>query len=130
MKGLQDWIYYLTYATQTRYAAAFLSRQIFLSDRLHEPLPYDATHSCNNTNLIETSNLNGISNMYCKYSSGQSFLTERYTRDHTDIIFSGILDFDLNLSVTFGFAVGMVVFNMFLYLLPLPAFVKAKFREE
>jgi ATP-binding cassette subfamily G (WHITE) protein 5 (sterolin 1) len=35
----------------------------------------------------------------------------------------------LNIGITFAFALGMVVFNLFLYLLPLPAFVKAKFRE-
>lgn len=81
-------------------------------------------------NLIETTNFNGLSNAYCRYSNGQSFLTERYARDNTDLIFSGILDFDLNLGVTLAFALGMLVFNIFLYLVPLPAFVKAKFRES
>lgn len=81
-------------------------------------------------NLIETSNFNGLSNAYCRYSNGQSFLTERYARDSTDVIFSGILDFELNIGITFAFALGMIVFNMFLYLIPIPAFIKAKFREE
>lgn len=67
---------------------------------------------------------------FCRYSSGQEFLVERYSRDKTDVIFSdGILDFDLNIGITFAFTVGIIIFNIFLYLLPLPAFVKAKFRE-
>lgn len=79
-------------------------------------------------NLIETA-ASGNSG-YCRYSNGQEFLVERYSRDKTDIIFSdGILDFDMNIGITFAFALGMVVFNLFLYLIPLPAFVKAKFRE-
>ncbi|KAF5281614.1 hypothetical protein FQR65_LT02934 [Abscondita terminalis] len=130
MKGLQDWMYYLTYATQTRYAAAFLSRLVFLTPDLHDPLPFDAHRNCSNMNLIETSNLNGLTNPYCRYADGQSFLTERYARDNTELIFSGILDSELNIGATFAFAAGMMIFNMFLYLLPLPAFVKAKFREE
>ncbi|KAK4875928.1 hypothetical protein RN001_012350 [Aquatica leii] len=130
MKGLQDWLYYLTYATQIRYAAAFLSRQVFLNPDLHDALPFDAQRNCTNMNLIETSNLNGLTNTFCRYANGQSFLTERYARDNTDLIFSGILDSELNIGATFAFAAGMIIFNMFLYLLPLPAFVKAKFREE
>ncbi|KAF5298111.1 hypothetical protein FQA39_LY02535 [Lamprigera yunnana] len=130
IKGLHDWLYFLTYATQTRYAAAFFSRHVFLHSELHDPLPFDAHHNCSNMNLIETSNLNGITNGYCRYGSGQSFLTERYARDSTDIIFSGILDHDFNIGATFAFSIGMTVFNMFLYLIPLPAFLKAKFREE
>lgn len=129
MKSLQDWLYYLTYATQTRYAAAFLSKQIFLIPDLQTPLPYDFQHNCTSLNIIETSNFNGLGNSFCRYSSGQSFLIDRYARDSQDN-FSGILDFDFNIGVTFAFSVGMIIFNMFLYLLPLPAFIKAKFREE
>lgn len=129
IKGLQDWLLYLTYATQARYASAFLNRQIFLSSELHEPLPYDGQHNCSNMNVIETETLNGITNGFCRYASGQSFLTERYTRENTDVIFSGILDFDMNIGITFAFSLSMIVFNLFLYLIPLPAFVKAKFRE-
>lgn len=80
-------------------------------------------------NLIETSLLNGHNSAYCRYASGQSYLSERYSRDHTDVIFSGILEEDLNIGITFAFALGMIIFNLFLYLIPLPAFVKAKFRE-
>lgn len=129
IKGLQDWLFYASYATQARYASAFLNRQVFLSSALHEPLAYDATHNCTNMNLIETSVLNGVASPYCRYASGQAYLSERYTREPSDVIFSAILDFDLNLAITFAFTLGMILFNLFLYLIPLPAFVKAKFRE-
>lgn len=129
IKGLQDWLFSLTYATQARYAAAFLVRQLFLHPNLSKPLPYDNKVNCTNMNSIETSVLNGFTNPYCRYASGQSFLSERYTRDPGDNIFYGILDADLNIGITFAFTLGMIVFNMFLYLIPLPAFVKAKFRE-
>ncbi|KAJ8944045.1 hypothetical protein NQ318_016243 [Aromia moschata] len=127
IKGLQDWLYYLTYATQTRYAAAFLNRKVFTSSMFGQALPFDSKHNCTNVNLIETST--AMSDPYCRYANGQSFLTERYSRDHTDVIFSGILEEELNIGLTFAFAFGMIIFNLFLYLIPLPAFVKAKFRE-
>ncbi|XP_048524073.1 ATP-binding cassette sub-family G member 5 isoform X1 [Dendroctonus ponderosae] len=65
IKGLQDWLFYLTYATQSRYAAAFLNRQVFLAGDLSKPLPFDQQHNCTNMNLIESSLLNGITNPYC-----------------------------------------------------------------
>lgn len=66
IKGLQDWLFYLTYATQSRYAAAFLNRQVFLYGDLSKPLPFDQQHNCTNMNQIETSLLNGITNPYCR----------------------------------------------------------------
>ncbi|XP_060529155.1 ATP-binding cassette sub-family G member 5 [Cylas formicarius] len=129
IKGLQEWLFYLTYATQARYASAFLNRQVFLHPQLHDPLPYDWRHNCTSMNFVETSVLTGPANPYCRYANGQSYLSERYTRDPGDNIFNGILGFDLNIGITFAFALGMIVFNLFLYLIPLPSFVKAKFRE-
>lgn len=128
IKGLQDWLYYLTYATQTRYAAAFLNRKVFTNPTLNQILPFDLQHNCTHMNF-ETSLLNGISSPYCRYANGLSFLTERYGRDTTDNIFNGILEEDTNIGVTFAFTLGMIVFNLFLYLIPLPSFIKAKFRE-
>ncbi|KAJ8967156.1 hypothetical protein NQ317_000962 [Molorchus minor] len=127
IKGLHDWLFYLTYATQTRYAAAFLNRKVFTSPDLNQALPFSSRRNCSNVNLIETSS--GINDPYCRHVSGQSYLSERYSRDHRDVIFSGILEEDFNIGLTFAFALGMIVFNLFMYLLPLPASVKAKFRE-
>lgn len=130
IKGLQDWLYYLTYATQVRYASAFLNRQVFLYPSLqHNTLPYDLNQNCSNALHADAPKFYGLSNPYCRYANGQTFLTERYTRENTDVIFNGILDFEFNIGITFAFAVGAIIFNLFLYLLPLPAFTKSKFRE-
>jgi len=69
IKGLQDWLFSLTYATQARYAAAFLVRQLFLHPNLSKPLPYDNKVNCTNMNSIETSVLNGFTNPYCRYTA-------------------------------------------------------------
>lgn len=88
------------------------------------------THNCTNVNLIETSNFNGLStNYYCRYANGQSYLLERYSRDDSPPIFTEILNSEMNLGITFAFTIGMIVFNKLLYLIPLPTYVKAKFRE-
>lgn len=129
IKGLQSWLFYITYATQVRYAAAFLNRQIFLSSILPDVLPYDSIQNCTTSRLIETSVFTATPNLNCKYATRAAFLTDRYSRDPTDVIFSGILDVDVNLGATFAFSLGMIIFNMFLYLIPLPTHVKAKFRE-
>ncbi|CAG9840597.1 unnamed protein product [Diabrotica balteata] len=128
MKGLPDWLYYASYGTQTRYAAAYLNRKVFTHLALNRALPFDLQHNCTQISF-ETSILNGANNAYCRYASGQAFLTERYSRDPTEVIFSGVLEEDFNIGLTCGFALGMIVFNLFLYLIPLPSFVKAKFRE-
>lgn len=129
IKGLQDWLFYLTYATQVRYSSAFLNKKVFLSPALLETLPYDSKINCTNISPIETSTFNSLTDPYCRYAHGQSYLTERYTRGPTDLIFSEILDEEKNIGITFAFTVGFIVFNLFLCLIPLPAFVKAKFRE-
>lgn len=128
IRGLQDWLFYLTFTTQTRYASAFLNRQIFLSNILQNPLPYDNIRNCSNMSPLESTALSG-NNPYCRYPSGQVFLNERYSRDPTDVIFSGILDSDLNIGITCAFSIGIMIFNLFLYIVPLPAFIKAKYRE-
>ena len=126
---MQEWLFCLTYATQARYASAFINRQVFLSNALLETLPYDSKINCTGVTFAETSNFNSLTNPHCRYAHGQSFLSERYTRAPTDLIFSEILDEDTNIGVTFAFALGIIIFNLFLCLVPLPAFVKAKFRE-
>lgn len=127
IKGLQDWLFYLTYATQARYASAFLSRQVFLSSNTLDDLPYDSKINCTNVNLIET--FNSLNDPYCKYANGNAFLTGRYSRETRDVIFNGILDLEKNIGITFAFTLGVITFNLLLYMIPMPAFLKAKFRE-
>jgi hypothetical protein len=65
----------------------------------------------------------------CRYADGTAYLKERYGRDDNDADLSDMLDLDVNLAVAFAFPVGLAIFNSLLYLLPLPAFIKAKFRD-
>ncbi|XP_045524561.1 ATP-binding cassette sub-family G member 5 [Pieris brassicae] len=131
-KGFEEWLFYLTYATHTRYASIFLHRNIFKQPTFNI-LPYDDEENCSSiTNLIQTSsNLNATSNGNCRYASGKAFLTERFTSKNFagDIYLSGDFNPDFNLGVSFAFSVGMMVLNKFLYLLPLPGYITDKFRE-
>lgn len=65
----------------------------------------------------------------CRYPEGGAYLAERYTQGSADYSISEILDSHFNLIVTFVFPVSAAVLNCLLYLIPLPAFIKAKFRN-
>lgn len=131
-KGYEDWLYYLTYLTHTRYASIFLHRNIF-KQPVFNGLPYSSEENCTSiTNLIQTSsNMNINSNANCRYPSGKAFLTERFTAKNFggDIYQSGDFNADFNLGISFAFSLGIIIFNKFLYLMPLPAYIVDKFRE-
>lgn len=131
-KGYEEWLFYLTYATHTRYASIFLHRNVFKQPTFNV-LPYDDEENCSSiTNLIQTSsNLNSTSNANCRYPSGKAFLTERFTsKDFSgDIYLTGDFNPDFNLGVSFAFSLSIMVLNKFLYLLPLPGYITDKFRE-
>ena len=68
----------------------------------------------------------------CRYVNGSFYLLERYHMSSfspSDDAINDDLDYWRNFGVTFGFVGLMTVFNVILYLVPLPAFVKSKFRE-
>lgn len=65
----------------------------------------------------------------CRYLDGGAYLVERYAQGTTDNSISEILDSHFNLIVTFVFPISAAVLNCLLYLIPLPAFIKAKFRD-
>ncbi|XP_045446081.1 ATP-binding cassette sub-family G member 5 [Melitaea cinxia] len=131
-KGYEDWLYYLTYLTHTRYASIFLHRNIF-KQPVFNGLPYSSEENCTSiTNLIQTSsNMNINSNANCRYPSGKAFLTERFTAKNFggDIYQSGDFNADFNLGISFAFSLGIIIFNKFLYLMPLPGYIVDKFRE-
>ncbi|XP_063821105.1 ATP-binding cassette sub-family G member 5 [Ostrinia nubilalis] len=131
-KGYEDWLYYVTYITHTRYASIFMHRSIFKQPRFNI-LPYNDQENCTSiTSLIQTSSsLNTNSNANCRYASGKAFLTERFTaRNYAgDIYTSGDFNLEFNLGISFAFSVGIMVLNKFLYLIPLPSYITDKFRE-
>ncbi|CAH2075534.1 unnamed protein product, partial [Iphiclides podalirius] len=131
-KGLEEWLFYLTYITHTRYASIFVHRGVFKQPTFNI-MPYSVTENCTAiTSLIQTSsNLNANSNSDCRYPSGKAFLTERYTPKNFagDVYQAGDFNPEFNLGVSFAFSLGIMVFNKFLYLVPLPGYVTDKFRE-
>lgn len=131
-KGFEEWLYYITYVTHTRYASIFLHRSIF-KQPIFNILPYNDRENCTSiTNLIQTSSsLNTNSNSNCRYASGKAYLSERFAPKsfNGDLYLSGEFDLDFNLGISFAFSVGIMVFNKFLYLIPLPNYITDKFLE-
>lgn len=75
--------------------------------------------------------MNINSNANCRYPSGKAFLTERFAAKNFggDIYQSGDFNTDFNLGISFAFSLGIIIFNKFLYLMPLPGYIVDKFRE-
>lgn len=119
--GLPEWLVYLTYGTQTRYLGSFLNHEYLWNGK--NDLPFSKEHTCQNG-----SNLGDTDSWLCRFSSGQDFLRERYTRDN-DFHLQLVSEPNLSLSISLGFSVGLIILNSLLYLVPLPGFIKAKFRQ-
>lgn len=120
---MTDWLIYLSYITQSRYVAAFLSRQLFGEGRFSN-LPQDNGVSCA---TITTFNSDQFG---CRYLDGGSFLSERYGgHESADYSLADLLDLKFNMIASFVFPVSLAVINCLLYLIPLPGFIKSKFRN-
>ena len=64
---------------------------------------------------------------YCRYINGTHYLVDKYRYPGTRL--DQLLDPWTNTAINFAFPAALAILNLVLYLLPLPAFVKAKFRE-
>ncbi|XP_077287878.1 ATP-binding cassette sub-family G member 5 [Arctopsyche grandis] len=128
--GLEDWLYYLTYATQTRYTSSFLQRKIFSQD-IFNGLPSSRLQNCTDSSVLTQSSLQDAGNANCLFRNGKAFLMERFGHKYSspDIYLIGEFNLEFNLGISFAFAVGSIVVNKLFYLMPLPSFLKAKFRE-
>ncbi|GFG30134.1 hypothetical protein Cfor_09532 [Coptotermes formosanus] len=129
--SLSEWLVYLTYATQPRYAGAFLNLQMFGNNNWVNlnGLPQDSRTNCSaHIPQTQESLVAASSSFGCRYADGMAYIMERYGRDNNDVL-SDMLELDVNLAIAFAFPVGLAIFNSLLYLVPLPAFIKAKFRE-
>jgi len=114
LKNLPYWLAMVSTALPTRYASLALN-QLVVDTPIFSNLPYNESFTCP-----------GVPEL-CRYSDGKTYLIERFTREGENI--SEVLNVDLNLLISLAFAVGLIILNSVLYLLPLPAKVKAKFRE-
>ena len=115
MRGLPEWLYYLTYVTQPRYAGAFLNQQIFQQYDQALPILKNITRSCNTNAWSEG----------CLYVNGTHYLEERYFNGGERID----LNYYLNFGICFAFPVIAFIVNLVFYSIPLPGLVKSKFRE-
>lgn len=111
-RGLPDWLYSVSTALPSRYASLALN-QLAIDMSNFDNLPYNETIACPGPEEL------------CRYENGRSYLKKRFTIDDN----LQVLDVDLNLLISLAFSVGFVIFNSVLYLLPLPASIKIKFRE-
>ena len=64
---------------------------------------------------------------YPRYVNGTHYLQEKYGYQGEELHM--FMDTWFNFGVSFVFPTALFLINMVLYLIPLPAFVKAKFRE-
>jgi len=120
-RGMSEWLVYLTYGTQARYAGAFLSQQLLS----HSGVGGLALDNCTSTDDA----LYDASSFTCRYPDGAAFVSERYGRDSPEFHLSDVIDSEFNLSLAFAFPISFAIANCLLYLIPLPAFTKAKFRD-
>ncbi|KMQ95385.1 atp-binding cassette sub-family g member 5-like protein [Lasius niger] len=114
LKNLPYWLAMVSTALPTRYASLALN-QLVVDTPILSNLHYNESFTCPGAAEL------------CRYPDGKTYLIERFTREGENI--SEVLNVDLNLLISLAFAVGLVILNSVLYLLPLPARVKAKFRE-
>ncbi|XP_011499193.1 PREDICTED: ATP-binding cassette sub-family G member 5 isoform X2 [Ceratosolen solmsi marchali] len=114
LRNLPDWLGSVSTAVPVRYASLALN-QLALEIDNFKNLNYNDTITCP-----------GIQEL-CRYKDGNTYLRERFTKEAENI--SQVLNVELNLLISLAFSVGLVILNSVLYLLPLPASVKTKFRE-
>ncbi len=120
--GMPSALAHLTYATQTRYAGAVLHRAEFFNRSSLVELPWL------NDNGVEIACSRSQFGFGCRYINGTHFLAEKYGFA-SGAKLDDFFDVWFNVGVSVVFAVGLFFVNLLLYVIPLPAFVKAKFRE-
>lgn len=122
MTGLPDFMEHLTYVTQTRYTGAILNNIEFFNKTSLTALSW--------LNVTTGKTIRCDENVFeygCRYINGSHYLIERYGVDENEL--DALMEPWFNFGVSYIFPLGLLVINMVLYLIPLPAFVKAKFRE-
>merc|ERR1711953_775281 len=127
LSSLPDILYHLTYITQSRYTGALLNEVEF-----HDKTSLVELKWINETGFEFECDPAKRSESFgtgfgCRYLNGTHFLVEKYGSE------PGVLDEFMNqyfnLGLYFAFPLGIFILNLVLYLIPLPAYVKAEFRE-
>jgi len=121
--SLPEILYHLTYITQSRYTGALLNQVEF-----HDKTSLVSLRWINDTNnqLYSCDDGNNFG-FGCRYFNGTYYLQEKY--GHEEGAVEAVMSTWFNLGLAFVFPVTLFFLNLILYLIPLPAFIKAKFRE-
>jgi len=120
--GLPELMYHVSYIFQSRYSGAILNRLEFYERQSLIGLGWK-----NETTNQEYPCLKDSYGFVCRYINGTHYLVEKYS--YPDMELDHILEPWTNTAINLAFPALLVIINMVLYLVPLPAFVKAKFRE-
>lgn len=99
-KGLQPWLQDNTRAMHTRYASSLLHSATF---------------------LVRKMNCTEISGITCP-------IPNDYVHDHLGTP-DGLRTQNADMAASIGFAVGFIMFNLLLYLIPVPSFIRRKFKD-
>lgn len=116
--SIPEWFNYISFGIIYRYAGTFLQENEFRNNtRLQNTHFWNGSHNipCPSTNLAG----------YCTYTDGNSYLSSRYQSNSKE----DEMDLFFNFGLCFVFVGGMWILNTILYLVPLPAFIKTKFRN-
>ena len=122
LSSLPELVYHLTYIVQPRYTGAILNKLEFHNKASLVLLDWkdEATGQavpCTEDNF----------SFGCRFVNGTHLLAQKYNYPGIDL--DTMLHQWTNTAINFAFPGVVVLTNMILYLVPLPAFVKAKFRE-
>jgi len=126
LSSMPELIYHLTYIVQPRYSGALLNSLEFYNKTSLVNLGWKnetegREFQCNKDNF----RLGG-----CRYVNGTHYLYEKYIQLPLHRVeLDTMLDIYTNTAINFAFPGAVILVNMIWYLVPLPAFVKAKFRE-
>jgi len=122
LSSLPELVYHLSYIVQPRYTGALLNKLEFYNKSSLVLLPWR-----NETNGQVTQCTKESFNYGCRFVNGTHLLAQKY--NYPGISLDTMLDQWTNTAINLAFPGVVMIANMILYLVPLPAFVKAKFRE-
>ena len=122
LSSLPELVYHLTYIVQPRYSGAVLNKLEFHDKSSLVLLPWRNE----TTGVVFTCSKDNF-NFGCRFVNGTHLLAQKYNYPGIDL--DTMLDPWTNTAINFAFPGVVLLANMILYLVPLPAFVKAKFRE-
>jgi len=122
LSSMPELIYHLSFIVQPRYSGALLNGLEFYNKSSLVNLGWR-----NETTGRVTACMKDDFRYGCRYVNGTHYLVEKYSYSQVEL--DTMLDIFTNTAINFAFPAAIMMLNMIWYIVPLPAFVKAKFRE-